>query len=221
MTLTFDLWPWPSNLYKIWWSLMSVSNFRSVGPSVQSAECKQTHRQTDTRTLPKILPLLLTREVIMALSILGHGLYHQTKVPPIAWKVPSVWGAKHVIEGTFYMIVGTLVWRGSVGLPLWYSTREQRFVDTVILTHVSLQSKWLVPKLKLWDIMKPKPLKITKTKPGSQNSRKPKPSPQKTLLHKAEAGFGPCQVKKFTFEDYVTMQFTLFSSVLIYYQESH
>ncbi len=40
-------WPWPSNLSEIWWSLMCAPIFRSVGPTVQFAECKQTHTQTD------------------------------------------------------------------------------------------------------------------------------------------------------------------------------
>ena len=40
-------------------SLMCVLNFRSLDPTVQPAECKHNN----TRTLPKILPLPLTREV--------------------------------------------------------------------------------------------------------------------------------------------------------------
>ncbi len=45
--------------------LMHALNFRSVGPTVQPAERKQTDRHTHTHTwtLPKILPLPLTREV--------------------------------------------------------------------------------------------------------------------------------------------------------------
>ena len=62
-------WPWPSNLSEIWWSIMCVANFRCIGPMVQPAERKQAHTKTQThthrRTLPKILPLLLTREVKM------------------------------------------------------------------------------------------------------------------------------------------------------------
>ncbi len=41
-----DLWPWPSNSSEIWWSLMCAPTFRSVGPTVQPAERKQTHRHT-------------------------------------------------------------------------------------------------------------------------------------------------------------------------------
>ncbi len=41
------LWPWPSNSSKIWWSLMCVPNFRSVGPAIQPAERKQTNTHTD------------------------------------------------------------------------------------------------------------------------------------------------------------------------------
>ena len=40
---------------------MCVLNFRSIGPTGQPAEPKQTHRQT----IPKILPLPLTWEVKM------------------------------------------------------------------------------------------------------------------------------------------------------------
>ncbi len=58
-----DLWPWPSNSSEIWWPLMCLPSFTSVGPTVQPAECKQTHRHTHRRTLPKILPLTLMREV--------------------------------------------------------------------------------------------------------------------------------------------------------------
>ncbi len=43
VTLTFDLLPWPSNSFEIWWSLICVPNFRAVGPTVQPAKCKQTH----------------------------------------------------------------------------------------------------------------------------------------------------------------------------------
>ncbi len=52
VTLTFDLWR--SNSSEIWWSFMCVPKFRSVGPTVQRAESKQTgthtytHRQTNT-----------------------------------------------------------------------------------------------------------------------------------------------------------------------------
>ncbi len=42
---------------------MHAPNFRSVGSRVQPVERKQTDRQTDGRTLPKILPLPLMREV--------------------------------------------------------------------------------------------------------------------------------------------------------------
>ncbi len=65
VTLTFYLWPWPSNSSEIWWSLICVPMFGSVGPMVQSAECKQTHTQTDGWTLPKILPLPLRQEAVM------------------------------------------------------------------------------------------------------------------------------------------------------------
>ena len=33
---------------EMWWFLMCVPNFRFVGPTVQPAECKQTHRLMDT-----------------------------------------------------------------------------------------------------------------------------------------------------------------------------
>ncbi len=50
---------------------MCAPNFRSLGPTVQPVERKQTHRQTHTerRTLAKILPLPLTRKVIMEVGI--------------------------------------------------------------------------------------------------------------------------------------------------------
>ena len=51
VTLTFALWPWPSNSSEISSRLIPVSNFVTLGQSVQSWECSQTdthtHRQTD------------------------------------------------------------------------------------------------------------------------------------------------------------------------------
>ena len=47
-----------------------MPDFRSVGPTVQPAECKRT----DTQMLLKILPLPLTREII--LGVLQLKLYH-------------------------------------------------------------------------------------------------------------------------------------------------
>ena len=48
VTLTFDLWPWPSNLSKIWLSSMRAPNFRSVGPTVQPCRAQtDTHTHTD------------------------------------------------------------------------------------------------------------------------------------------------------------------------------
>ncbi len=60
----FDLWPWPLFSSEIWWSIMCVLNFRSLDPMDHcTAERKQTNTQTDTRMLPKILPLLLMWEL--------------------------------------------------------------------------------------------------------------------------------------------------------------
>ncbi len=57
----FWLWPWPPNLFEIWWWLMCVLNFGTVGPAVEPAEQstnRQRDRQTHTHrwTVPKILP---------------------------------------------------------------------------------------------------------------------------------------------------------------------
>ncbi len=41
-------WPWPSNSSEIWCSLMCALNFRSIGPMVQHAVCRQTDTQTNT-----------------------------------------------------------------------------------------------------------------------------------------------------------------------------
>ncbi len=62
-------------------------NFRSVGPTVQPAERKQTNTQThiqgDTWTLPKILPLPLKREVIKV-----NQTYQNTQRSPLGVKIP-------------------------------------------------------------------------------------------------------------------------------------
>ena len=51
-TLTFDLWPWPSNSSEILSRSIPTPNFRSVAQSVQPWECwltdRHTHTQTDT-----------------------------------------------------------------------------------------------------------------------------------------------------------------------------
>ncbi len=49
-TLTFDLWPWPSNLSEVLSKAMFLPNFRSVAQTVQSWERWQTDRQTDAHT---------------------------------------------------------------------------------------------------------------------------------------------------------------------------
>ena len=49
-SLTFDLWPWPSNLSEILSKAMFLPNFRSVSQTVQLWEHWQTHRQTDRHT---------------------------------------------------------------------------------------------------------------------------------------------------------------------------
>ena len=71
VTWTIDLWPWPSNSSEILWRWMCMPTLRSIGPTVQPLEYRQTdrwtdRRHTDRRTGPRTLPLLLTREVITA-----------------------------------------------------------------------------------------------------------------------------------------------------------
>ncbi len=56
-TLTFDLWPWPSNSTEIW-QAMFTPNFRSVRQTVQTGE----RQWTDTQTGPILYPRPLTRE---------------------------------------------------------------------------------------------------------------------------------------------------------------
>ena len=63
VTLTFDLWPWPSNSSYIWWFLMCVPNFRSIGTTVWPWERRQMDRHTHRHMGPIILPLPLTWEV--------------------------------------------------------------------------------------------------------------------------------------------------------------
>ncbi len=50
VTLTFDLWPWPSNSFEILSKYTAVPNIGSVGPMVQSWERRQTHTRTHTHT---------------------------------------------------------------------------------------------------------------------------------------------------------------------------
>ncbi len=70
-----ELWPWPSNSFKVWWSLMCALNSRSVGPTVQPSACKQMDTQTDRRMLLKILPLPLTWELIRFFFIYIRFIY--------------------------------------------------------------------------------------------------------------------------------------------------
>ena len=55
VTLTFDLWPWPSNLSGILSRSIPVSNFVTVRQSVQPWECPETDRQTHTHRHTKRL----------------------------------------------------------------------------------------------------------------------------------------------------------------------
>ena len=50
VTLNFDLWPWPSNSSKILSRLISLSNFMTIGQTVQPWERSQTDTQTDRHT---------------------------------------------------------------------------------------------------------------------------------------------------------------------------
>ncbi len=61
-TLTFDLWPWPSNSFEILSRSMPPPNFGSVCQTVQPWERWLTDRQTDTHTGPILYPWSLTRE---------------------------------------------------------------------------------------------------------------------------------------------------------------
>ncbi len=63
-TLTFDLWPWPSNSSKIFSRSMSLPIFGSVCQTIQPWERWITDRQTDTHTGPILYPRPLTREGI-------------------------------------------------------------------------------------------------------------------------------------------------------------
>ncbi len=59
VTLTFDLWPWPSNSSEIWWSLLCVQNVSSIGRTVQPAELKQTQKHTQTDATENITSLAI------------------------------------------------------------------------------------------------------------------------------------------------------------------
>ena len=49
-TLTFDLWPWPSNSSEISSKSIPIVNFRSIQQTVWLGECRLTDRQTDGQT---------------------------------------------------------------------------------------------------------------------------------------------------------------------------
>ncbi len=63
VTLSFDLWPWQSNLAKILLGHIPIPKIVFIRQTVQSWECWKTDRQTDTQTGPILLPRPLTREV--------------------------------------------------------------------------------------------------------------------------------------------------------------
>ncbi len=49
-TLTFDLWPWPSNSSEIYLRSIPILNYRSVRETVRSWERQLTDRRTHTET---------------------------------------------------------------------------------------------------------------------------------------------------------------------------
>ncbi len=72
VTLTFDLWPWPSNSSEILPRSITKPNFATVCQTVQPWEHSQTHRQTG----PIPYPRPLTREGTMDTSVYYSNLFY-------------------------------------------------------------------------------------------------------------------------------------------------